>query len=347
MRLTDLRRTVLPGLAHPVFVLFFILLIMTATARADCRGCCSRHGGVVCKDGITTCADGTPLSATCQAKGCSACVAEAPVEDKSSQAPSTEPLAIANFNIQVFGVSKAGKPEVMAALGATISHFDVVAIQEIRDKSGRAIHALEHEVDALGRDYETVIGPRLGRTSSKEQYAYLYRSDVLEFIEAYTFDDSSDDIFHREPFIAHFKARNNDFSFVLITLHTDPDEATSEINALPEVMADARAHFPGEARFMILGDLNADCAYYDEEDTSSTLRGDGYRWLITNAMDTNLARSACAYDRIIITKETAPYFTGTSGVFPFDEALGLSPKEAKAVSDHYPVYGIFTTVPKD
>lgn len=338
-------RRALPDLLHPVFVFFFILLIMTPTAFGDGRGCCSGHGGVVCQDGVTICGDGTPLSEACQAKGCIGCDSEAPEAVQNDPASLSTTLAVANFNIQVFGVSKAKKLEVMEALGSVISHFDVVAVQEIRDKSGKAIQALEEQVDALGRDYETVLGPRLGRTSSKEQYAYLYRTDVLEFIEAYTFDDSREDTFHREPFIAQFKARESNFSFVLITLHTDPDDATTEINALPQVVTDARAHFPEEARFVILGDLNADCAYYDEDELSSPLRGEGFRWLITNGMDTNLARSACAYDRIIITEETAPYFTGTSGVFPFDEILGLSAKEAKAVSDHYPVYGVFTTTP--
>ena len=48
-----------------------------------------------------------------------------------------------------------------------ISQFDIVAIQEIRDK--------------FGTDYNYVIGPRLGRTSSsKEQYAYMYRADTVE-----------------------------------------------------------------------------------------------------------------------------------------------------------------------
>jgi len=348
MRLSDLKRTVLPVLSHPVFVFFFVFLIMADTAHADCRGCCSRHGGVVCEEGVTQCADGTPLSATCRAKGCSVCApcdTQAVTGRQALPASPSGPLAIANFNIQVFGVSKAGKPEVMEALGAIISQFDVVAVQEIRDKSGRAIHALEEKVDALGHDYEVVIGPRLGRTASKEQYAYLYRSEALEFVRSYTFDDSGEDLFHREPFIAQFRAKTGDFTFVLITLHADPDEATSEINALPEVVADARAHFPGETHLVILGDLNADCTYYDEEETASPLRGNGYRWLITNDMDTNIARSSCTYDRIIITADTAPYFTGTAGVFPFDEALGLSAKEARAVSDHYPVYGLFTPTP--
>lgn len=261
----------------------------------------------------------------------------------SEQGNPADTVAIANFNIQVFGVSKAGKPAVMETLSHIIARFDVVAIQEIRDKSGTAIKALEKRVDDLGGDYALIIGPRLGRTSSKEQYAYIYRSDTLEFVSSYTYDDESEDVFHREPFIAQFKARGGDFTFVLMTIHTDPDDATSEINALPAVMADARAHFPDESHFLILGDLNADCSYYDEKDDSSELRSAAYRWLITNAMDTNLARSECTYDRIIMTAETAPYATGHANVFRFDLEFGLSAKQSKAVSDHYPVYAVFST----
>ena len=82
---------------------------------------------------------------------------------------STNFIKIASFNIQVFGKSKANKPEVMSILASIISNFDIVAIQEIRDKSGTAIKKLENAVDAKGINYEYVIGPRLGRTSSKEQ----------------------------------------------------------------------------------------------------------------------------------------------------------------------------------
>ncbi|WP_300669863.1 endonuclease/exonuclease/phosphatase family protein [Desulfoluna sp.] len=321
--------------------LFALIVFLAGTAHADCRGCCSGHGGVTCSGGHAQCADQTPLSPACRAKDCAPCDTGAVSSRRGLSAPS-EPLTIANFNIQVFGRSKAGKPEVMETLGAIISQFDVVAIQEIRDKSGQAIKALEKEVDALGQDYQVVLGPRLGRTASKEQYAFMYRSETLEYLRSYTYDDSREDRFHRDPFIARFKAKHGNFSFVLITLHTDPDEATAEINALPEVVADARAHFPEEPHLLILGDLNADCAYYDEDDTSSALRSPNYRWLITNAMDTNLAASTCTYDRIIITAETAPYAPDKAKVFRFDQAFGLSPKQAKAVSDHYPVYGTFT-----
>jgi hypothetical protein len=42
-----------------------------------------------------------------------------------------------------------------------ISQFDVVAIQEIRDKSGKSIKDLEVTVDYLGENYDFLIGPRL------------------------------------------------------------------------------------------------------------------------------------------------------------------------------------------
>ncbi len=62
-----------------------IVLVSTAL-RADCRGCCSHHEGVVCVEGKTQCKDGTPLSAKCKAKACSKCEGE---DDGTSGAPST------------------------------------------------------------------------------------------------------------------------------------------------------------------------------------------------------------------------------------------------------------------
>ena len=59
------------------FLLFisilFIISLFTTTTFADCRGCCSRHGEVICVDGVTQCRDGTSLSPKCQSKGCDKC----------------------------------------------------------------------------------------------------------------------------------------------------------------------------------------------------------------------------------------------------------------------------------
>ena len=202
-------------------------------------------------------------------------------------------IKIASFNIQIFGTTKAGKSEVMQTLINIISNFDIVAIQEIRDASGTAIKALEDDVDSLGVDYDYIIGPRVGASTSKEQYAYMYRSDRIVQLSSYTYLDSDIDVngngvvdeedgdtkglFSREPFIAYFKTKNGNFDFVLITCHTVPDEAPQEIDSLVSALEDAQNKYPDEKDFIILGDLNADCTYFTEtEKENSILRNDKY-----------------------------------------------------------------------
>jgi endonuclease/exonuclease/phosphatase family metal-dependent hydrolase len=238
----------------------------------------------------------------------------------------------------VFGVAKAGKPDVMDILAETIAEFDIVAIQEIRDSSGRAIIDLEKTVEALGADYDVVVGPRLGRTTSKEQYAYIYRTATVDYNESYTYDDSLLDLFHREPLVASFSTVTGTFDFVLAVIHTDPDEATKEIGSLPLVIQDAKTHYPGELDIIVLGDFNADCSYFDEDDMTCPLRDDSFTWLITNDMDTNVASTSCTYDRVVITVDTLSEAQVDAGVYRFDQIFGLTGEETKDVSDHYPVW---------
>jgi integrase len=102
-----------------------------------------------------------------------------------------------------------------------------------------------------------------------------------------------DDVFEREPFVARFQAKVGRFTFVLINIHAKPDDAAAEIYALAEVVSHARTRYPGEEDFIVLGDLNADCDYFGEEDSSFLLRGLDCTWLVGNAEDTNLAASNC------------------------------------------------------
>ncbi len=48
---------------------------------------------------------------------------------------SDDTIKIASFNIQIFGKSKRQKEDVMEILTKTVRNFDIVAVQEFRDKS--------------------------------------------------------------------------------------------------------------------------------------------------------------------------------------------------------------------
>jgi endonuclease/exonuclease/phosphatase family metal-dependent hydrolase len=250
-------------------------------------------------------------------------------------------IKLGAFNLQIFGPTKASNPEVMNVLSNIIRNYDVIAIEEIKDESQTALPSLKNAVNSMGNpQYDYVVSERLGRTQSKEQYAYFYNTQTIELIgNPYVFPDS-EDLFEREPFVANFKAKNGSLDFVSITIHAKPENATQEINDLPFVVDDAKKKYQGEDDFIIMGDLNADCDYFNEN-SQSPLKSSDYFWIINNSVDTTTKSTVCTYDRIIITSPAKNDFTGDSGVFRFDSVYNLTYENTIAVSDHYPVYADF------
>ena len=55
--------------------------------------------------------------------------------------------------------------------------------------------------------YSLTISERLGRSISKEQYAFLHKTSTVEVLSTYQFDDSADDIFEREPFTVFVRSK--------------------------------------------------------------------------------------------------------------------------------------------
>ncbi|HOM92592.1 MAG: hypothetical protein BWX81_00123 [Spirochaetes bacterium ADurb.Bin110] len=94
--------------------------------------------------------------------------------------PCQETISVASFNLGIFGPSKSANPYVLDAISHIIRYFDVVAVQEIRDKEGLSITRLLDAVNRSGYEYALSVSPRLGHTSSKEQYAVFYRKNLLE-----------------------------------------------------------------------------------------------------------------------------------------------------------------------
>jgi len=121
-----------------------------------------------------------------------------------------------------------------------------------------------------------------------------------------------------------------------MVIHTDPDEATEEINALDDVLYYSQSVYTDEEDFIIMGDFNADGSYFDEDSTSDL---DEYTWVIDDSIDTTTKSTDYTYDRIVLT-DTAD-FTGEVGVFRYDLEYVLDEELTTDVSDHYPVYAEF------
>jgi endonuclease/exonuclease/phosphatase family metal-dependent hydrolase len=248
-----------------------------------------------------------------------------------------ETIKVYSFNIRMFGVSKMSKPEAADVLVKIISQADLVAVQEVRSAG---LNPVTQFMNMLPPVYSYIIGPREGRSRSKEQYWVIYNTAKLMVVDAQTWPDDEDK-FERNPLGIYFRTKDK-LDFILVNNHLRPAAAAEEIAALPEAVSYFRELW-NEQDVFIVGDFNADGGYYDETLLESVFSRDEYTIIITNDCDTTLAENENTYDRFIITSSAREDYTGKFGVIRFDDvydfsAYSITPEE---VSDHYPVWAEF------
>jgi len=247
-------------------------------------------------------------------------------------------MTIAAFNIQIFGKTKRQKMDVMEVLVRIVREFDLVLVQELRDSSETTAPLfLEMINNESGPVYDFVRSERLGRSSSKEAYAYFYNTETVAFVNGsdYVYNDTCD-IFEREPYIASFTSGT--FDFTLVGIHTKPTDACNEIGNLTYVF-NSIMNKGNESDIIVMGDFNADGTYFDEDDPSP-FKDSQYTWTINNTWNT-MTKTGWTYDRIVMGNQTCSYeyIQNSAQVFYFDEAYSLcDPEFVQDVSDHYPVY---------
>ncbi|XP_010115057.1 PREDICTED: deoxyribonuclease-1-like, partial [Chlamydotis macqueenii] len=145
-------------------------------------------------------------------------------------------LKISAFNIRVFGDSKMSNQTVADIIVSILSEYDITLVQEVRDADLSAVKKLVDQLNSASRHpYSFLASIPLGRNSYKEQYVYIYRSDLVSVLGSYYYDDGCEpcgtDAFSREPFIVKFSSPTTR------TRHTAPQN------------------------ILLLGDFNADCSY--------------------------------------------------------------------------------------
>jgi deoxyribonuclease-1-like protein len=248
-------------------------------------------------------------------------------------------IRIASYNIQVFGEAKLAKPQVVDILAKVVRHFDIVAIQEVRAKGDTILPRFVAAINADGSRFDFVIGPRLGRTVSTEQYAYVFDTNRIE-VDRNSVGTMSDpnDLLHREPLVARFRTRaysaTAPFSFWLVNSHTDPDEAKEEVNVLAGAFQAMLTARPDEDDVILLGDLNV-----SELQLGQLAQVPGIMYVVAGT-PTNTRRNR-TYDHILFSRFTTTEYTGRWGVVDIQNVFGLTMDQALEVSDHFPVWAEF------
>ncbi len=220
-------------------------------------------------------------------------------------------IKIANWNLQIFGVTKAAKEELMNFYREKINDYDIIFIQEIRDETGTAFNKLCSMLEG----YNCLTSGRAGRTNSKEQYGVIFNKSIkINYFK--DFNPDAQNRWERPPIEVSFDL--NKFNLTIFNIHVKPDDVKKELDYLDDAALN-------KEYTLILGDLNADCSYYDN---SKENEFEDWHWIIKDEEDTTSGKSDCAYDRIIasnLLKEK---------IFRY----GIDNKNIEEESDHYLIW---------
>jgi endonuclease/exonuclease/phosphatase family metal-dependent hydrolase len=256
-------------------------------------------------------------------------------------------LVIGSFNIQSLGKTKMSNLRIVEILVDITRRFDILAIQELRDIDQTVIPQLLEYLNQDGSHFAAAVGPRQSYVvngvpnSYAEQAVFIFDTDTIELLgQSYVAYDHYQRM-HRSPYVAHFRCRSNSpeqaFSFVLMNVHTDPDDIYAEYDALRDIIGGVYANHRGEEDFILLGDLNGEPQQFQK-----------YRWMqqqfaaIPSTWTTNTAQTKC-YDNLVFDAGYTAEYTGQSGVMNLMTEYGLSNDDARKVSDHMPVWAVFST----
>ena len=262
----------------------------------------------------------------------------------------SEVARVATFNIKVFGDTKMSNATVVEELVELFQDYDMVAVQEIKDIDEEVPYLFLNELNGVaGQEnltnqtmgWKMVPSERSGMQdddkNSQEQYAYYYRPTVFTSLDNGTlYDDSTNDSFQREPFLATFmlldtNGEETGTDIVFVNIHTKPTLAVEELGALGDVLSWAQTNYSEDDDYVILGDFNGDCSYASyNELVDLSISSENYTWLIPDDADTTVGNSRCAYDRIVTSSQLDERLTGQWGI---DETVSSG-----AVSDHKPVW---------
>ena len=252
-------------------------------------------------------------------------------------------LRLAAWNIRIMS-NKSRTDAELKAIARTLADYDFIAIVELRDET--VLKRTQQILAEMGKTYQYQLSPAVGR-GVKERYAFLYKKDLISVMRAgELYPDATDgkDDFARDPYWASFRAGEFDFSVIAVHViwgkKVGPRKA--EVRGLADVYHYVQTANGDENDVLLLGDFNR-----NPTDTES------YRPIMAFPSMTRLfqfpqkshIKDTSLYDNIFFQKDHLTEYLNKSGIDRFDETdFGNDDKAANlAVSDHRPVWAVFST----
>ncbi len=262
-------------------------------------------------------------------------------KDSPRLAAASQRIKIASFNAQSLGAEKLANPAIMELLVNLLKQFDIVALQEVHSPRDDILPNLIDRLNQSGRHYDYLIGPRVGRATNRDQFAFVFDTSRVETdrFQLYTVEDP-DDLVSYDPLVAWFRCKGvptqQAFTFSLVNVRIDPDAAHAELGLLPNLIEAVTRDGRGEDDWILAGDFGVAASQLTMLDRSQV------RFAVQETPTDVVGEQM--RDLILFSSRGTTEFTGRGGVFDFLRKFNLSLERALEVSDHLPVWAEFSTV---
>ena len=239
---------------------------------------------------------------------------------------------IASMNVLHMGW---GNSKDFAGLACVLSHFNITALNEVENEE--AVQTLVTHLESLtSQNWGYHISDHaVGRAGSVEYYAFVWREDVVSFLEPVGFFDDPEDVIKREPYGANFQMGAFDFTLVAFHQRCGKNLAVrrAEAGHFAEIIEFFQNANGDENDVLIGGDFN--------------LPGDDYAFTavgwngVTYSVDPEQATSIGAdglsnpFDNFFYQSQFTTEILG-QGVLDFTK--GNHATLRRSVSDHIPVW---------
>jgi len=196
--------------------------------------------------------------------------------------------------------------------------------------------------EKLGPSWSMQVSDLIGTEHHKERYGLLWRNTVISLISPTSLLSDISNNFVRDPFMGYFRA--GIFDFVIATIHvvwgSTMEGRREEIRKLDTVLKKILERTGAEKDVILVGDFNM-----PPDDLCWEV--DGWLPLIRPPWKTTVG-DVSLYDNIWVHAEYTfnSEYKGECGVLEFDKIIydeGSRRTAINEVSDHRPVWGLFST----
>ncbi len=263
-------------------------------------------------------------------------------------------VEILSWNGENVGESKfieeEDEPYIMPLLIEIMCPYPMVSVQEVQWKNNEKVllegmEAMLEDTCEENKEWEYIYSIRPEEDPEfDENYVIFYNPDVFTLLAEYQYPDEND-YFVRPPFGGHFKVKQGNLDFVILSYHIKPDAdlAYEELSHLNDVYNAVLLAFPDEEDVISVGDMNV--GYLRSGVWPTLLEMTDYE----EVLEENTSLAGQPHDKILIGSATLEDYTGNSGVYKFDlssevvEKLNEIGASGEDISDHYPIWIVLYT----